>query len=131
MSTNRRITDYSLDDVNGDTSFNQFNINNQPSDVFDILSDIKVINRYLRVIIAPWSPPAWMKDGGTMNGGALETQYATQCTLQISTRETLLTTMIMADATYFLKAVQGFESKGISVYGVSIQVCIITLAWIT
>ena len=83
------------------------------------------------MIIAPWSPPAWMKDGGTMNGGALETQYATQCTLQISTRETQITTIIMADATYFLKAVHGFESKGISVYGVSIQVCIITLAWIT
>lgn len=31
--------------------------------------------------------------------------------------------MARADATYFLKAVQGFESKGISVYGVSIQVC--------
>lgn len=73
------ITDYSLDDVSGDTSFSDFNINNQPSDVFDILSDIKAINRYLRVIIAPWSPPAWMKDSGTMNGGALETQYATQC----------------------------------------------------
>ncbi|KZV70556.1 glycoside hydrolase family 30 protein [Peniophora sp. CONT] len=95
--------DYSLDDVSGDTSFNSFNINNQPSNVFDILNDIKAINRYLRVIIAPWSPPAWMKDSGTMNGGALKTQYATQY------------------ATYFLKAVQGFESKGISVYGVSIQ----------
>ncbi|KAI0030453.1 glycoside hydrolase [Vararia minispora EC-137] len=95
--------EYSLDDSNGDTSFSQFNINNQPSNVFDILGDIQNLNRYLRVIICPWSPPAWMKTGGTMNGGSLTASLATQY------------------ATYFLKAVQGFQSKGINVYGVSIQ----------
>ncbi|KAI0321320.1 glycoside hydrolase [Amylostereum chailletii] len=95
--------DYSLDDTSGDTSFNKFNINTTPSYVFSVLNDIRAINQYLRIIIAPWSPPAWMKDGGTMNGGSLQTSLATQY------------------ATYFLKTLQGYQSKGITVYAVSIQ----------
>ncbi|KAG6830490.1 hypothetical protein H0H92_000498 [Tricholoma furcatifolium] len=85
---------YSLDDVSGDTSFNDFNINNAPSYLFSTLQDIYAINNDLKVHILPWSP------GFFANFWAL-------------TRD--------IDPTYLLKAVQGFESQGIPVYAISIQ----------
>ncbi|KAI0027735.1 glycoside hydrolase [Vararia minispora EC-137] len=95
--------DYSLDDVNGDTSLNSFSINNVPQNVFTVLNDIKSLNQYTKVLITPWSPPAWMKDSGTMNGGSLNTG------------------MVNTYANYLLKTVQGFSSKGTVPWAVSIQ----------
>ncbi|KAJ6504441.1 glycoside hydrolase family 30 protein [Mycena vulgaris] len=94
---------YSLDDVSGDTSFSQFNINNQPSYVFSVIADILSINSILKVHIVPWSPPAWMKDSGSMSGGSLKSN------------------LVSAYPTYLLKAVQGFKSHGIPVFAISIQ----------
>lgn len=42
-----------------------------PADVWTVLSDIAGINQYLKVLITPWSPPGWMKDSSSMNGGSL------------------------------------------------------------
>ncbi|KAJ7896681.1 glycoside hydrolase [Mycena olivaceomarginata] len=94
---------YSLDDVNGDTSFNSFSMNNAPSYLFEVLNDIQSINHILKVHIIPWSPPGWMKDSGTMKGGSLKSN------------------LVSAYPTYLLKAVQGFESRGIPVFAISIQ----------
>ncbi|KAJ8461900.1 hypothetical protein ONZ51_g11249 [Trametes cubensis] len=94
---------YSLDDVSGDTSLTSFNINNAPSYLFSVINDIQGINPYLKVHIIPWSPPGWMKDSGTMNGGNFLSQYST------------------VYANYLLKSLQGFQSHGISVYAIGIQ----------
>ncbi|KIJ95890.1 glycoside hydrolase family 30 protein [Laccaria amethystina LaAM-08-1] len=94
---------YSLDDAIGDTTFSNFNINKVPSYVFSVLKDIRGINSNLKVHIIPWSPPGWMKDSGSMNGGSLQSKYVT------------------AYPTYLLKAVQGFQSQGIAIYAISIQ----------
>ncbi|KAF9485722.1 glycoside hydrolase [Pholiota conissans] len=94
---------YSLDDTNGDTSFSNFNINNVPASVFSVLKDIQSTNSLIKIHLLPWSPPGWMKDSGTMNGGSLKSQYTS------------------AYPTYLLKAVQAFQSKGFPVYAVSIQ----------
>ncbi|KAI0821952.1 glycoside hydrolase [Trametes gibbosa] len=94
---------YSFDDVAGDTSLSNFNINNAPSYLFSVIKDIQAINPYLKVHILPWSPPGWMKDSGTMNGGNFMSQY----------------TAVYAN--YLLKALQGFQSKGINVYAIGIQ----------
>lgn len=89
---------YSLDDISGDTSFSRFNIDNAPSYLFSVLSDILFVNSHVKVHIVPWSPvrrlcltdclflmmlpkPGWMKDSGTMNGGSLLSQYDTICKL--------------------------------------------------
>ncbi|KAA1474162.1 glycoside hydrolase [Dentipellis sp. KUC8613] len=95
--------DYSFDDSNGDTSLNNFNSNAPPSYLWSVLSDIKSINSYLRIIVTPWSPPGWMKDSGTMNGGNFESS------------------MINTYANYLLKCVQAFQSHGFTLYGLSIQ----------
>ncbi|KAJ6449146.1 glycoside hydrolase family 30 protein [Mycena vitilis] len=94
---------YSLDDVSGDTSFAQFNINNAPSYLFSVIKDILAINPALKVHILPWSPPAWMKTSQTMNGGSLQPG------------------LVGVYPTYLLKAVQGFENQGIPIYAISVQ----------
>ncbi|KAG1740170.1 glycoside hydrolase family 30 protein [Suillus paluster] len=94
---------YSYDDVSGDTSLNDFDINAAPSDVFSVLQDILSINSMARIHVLPWSPPGWMKSGGTMDGGSLDTQY--------------VNTM----ANYLLESVQEFSNKGISIYAIGIQ----------
>ncbi|KAJ7601882.1 glycoside hydrolase superfamily [Mycena polygramma] len=93
---------YSLDDVSGDTSFAQFNINNTPSYLFSVIKDILAINPALKVHILPWSPPAWMKTSLTMNGGSLQPG------------------LVDVYPTYLLKAVQGFKNQGIPIYAISI-----------
>ena len=57
---------YSYDDDSGDTSLSSFNIDNAPSYLFSVLSDILSVNSRVRVHVLPWSPPGWMKSGGTM-----------------------------------------------------------------
>ncbi|KAJ6592380.1 glycoside hydrolase superfamily [Mycena capillaripes] len=94
---------YSLDDVSGDTSFNQFNINNAPGYLFSVIKDIMTINSALKVHILPWSPPWWMKTSGTMNGGTIQDQF------------------VGVYPTYLLKAIQGFWNQGIPIYAISVQ----------
>ncbi|KAL1738416.1 glycoside hydrolase superfamily, partial [Schizophyllum fasciatum] len=94
---------YNFDDVHGDTSFDNFNIDKAPSYLFSVLKDIIAINGNIKVHLVPWSPPGWMKDSGTMKGGSLQSQYVTPY------------------ATYLLKCLQGFKNKGINPYAISIQ----------
>ncbi|KAJ7482201.1 glycoside hydrolase [Mycena galericulata] len=95
---------YSFDDTSGDTSFNNFNIGKAPSYLYTVLKDIQAVNPILKVHILPWSPPAWMKTTGTMDGGSLSSQYQS------------------IYANYLLKCLQGFQSEGItSLYAISIQ----------
>ncbi|RDX42626.1 glycoside hydrolase [Lentinus brumalis] len=94
---------YSFDDVSGDNALSSFNINKAPSYLFSVLNDIRSINSQLRIHILPWSPPGWMKDSGTMNGGNFLSNYTS------------------VYANYLLKSLQGYKNKGISVYAISIQ----------
>ncbi|KAH7869997.1 glycoside hydrolase superfamily [Lentinula edodes] len=94
---------YSLDDTSGDTSFTSFNISSAPAYLFSTLADIYAVNPNVKIHILPWSPPAWMKDGNTMNGGSLKSD------------------MVSSYPTYLLKAVQGFKAKNLPIAAVSIQ----------
>ncbi|KAI5991261.1 glycoside hydrolase family 30 protein [Pisolithus albus] len=102
-ATDFSARNYSYDDVSGDTPLYDFNIGATPSYVFTVLRDILSINNMLRVYILPWSPPGWLKESGTMDGGSLNTAY------------------IPVMANYLLKSLQGFQSEGISVYAIGIQ----------
>ncbi|KAJ3927998.1 MAG: glycoside hydrolase superfamily [Lentinula lateritia] len=94
---------YSLDDTSGDTSFTSFNISSAPAYLFSTLADIYTVNPNVKIHILPWSPPAWMKDGNTMNGGSLKSD------------------MVSSYPTYLLKAVQGFKAKNLPIAAISIQ----------
>ncbi|KAJ7588664.1 glycoside hydrolase [Mycena floridula] len=71
-ASNSSSQGYSSDDTSGDTSFSSFNIDAAPSYLFSVINVIRSIKSDLEVHIVPWSPPAWMKDSGIMNGGSLK-----------------------------------------------------------
>jgi len=80
-----------------------FNFEAAPSDLLSTLQDIMSVNSDVRLHVLPWSPPAWMKDSNSMNGGSLNDQYTD------------------AMASYLLKSLQGFKNAGLPVYAMSIQ----------
>ncbi|KAK0473000.1 glycoside hydrolase family 30 protein [Armillaria novae-zelandiae] len=94
---------YSYDDSSSDNILSNFYVNNAPWYLFSVLRDILSVNSRLMVHLVPWSPPAWMKTSGSMNGGSLIDGY------------------ISVYPTYLLKAVQGFSGKGVPIYAISIQ----------
>ncbi|EPT00467.1 hypothetical protein FOMPIDRAFT_88424 [Fomitopsis schrenkii] len=96
-------TAYTYDDTSGDTALHDFSINAAPSYLFSTISDILSVNDIIKIHVCPWSPPGWMKDGGSINGGKF---YTSQTTTY---------------ANYLLKSLQGFESKGIPVWAISLQ----------
>ncbi len=58
----------------------------------------------LTMYVAPWSPPAWMKDSGSMlKGGKLLPAYR------------------QAWADYYVKFIQTYEKLGIPIWGLSVQ----------
>lgn len=64
----------------------------------------RVAGRPLKLLVSPWSPPAWMKDTGRMNeGGKLRPECRT------------------AWAQCYVKFIQAYEAEGVPVWGVSVQ----------
>lgn len=66
---------YSFDDTSGDTSLSSFSISNAPSYLFSVILDIMTVNSQVKVHVVPWSPPGWMKSGGTMGWCRLKFQH--------------------------------------------------------
>lgn len=63
-----------------------------------------------------------MKTTGTMNGGSLNTTVINSCkAIFIIKRYLWPTIAVFLDATYLLKALEGFKEKGVNVYAISIQ----------
>jgi len=63
-----------------------------------------VAGQPIKLLVSPWSPPAWMKSNGQMNrGGTLLPQYAN------------------AWARCFVKFIQAYAAEGVPVWGVSVQ----------
>jgi glucosylceramidase len=69
-----------------------------------IQAALRVAGRPVRLLVSPWSPPAWMKDNGEMNhGGRLLPQYRA------------------AWARCFVRFIEAYEREGVPVWGVSVQ----------
>ncbi|EUC54891.1 glycoside hydrolase family 30 protein [Rhizoctonia solani AG-3 Rhs1AP] len=94
---------YSYDDKSGDTTLASFSLDNAPSYLWSVLKDIYSINSKIKLYVVPWSPPAWMKSGGSMNGGTLLTQYNG------------------VYAQYLFKTVQQMTARGFPVYAINPQ----------
>jgi glucosylceramidase len=61
-------------------------------------------NGNLPLFVSPWSPPAWMKDNNNMlQGGKLKADSYDSW------------------ANYYVKFIQGYEKKGVPVWGLSVQ----------
>ena len=60
--------------------------------------------RTIKLLVSPWSPPAWMKDSGRMNGGG---RLKDDCRA--------------AWAQCYVRFIRAYEAEGVPVWGVSVQ----------
>lgn len=94
---------YTFDDTWNDSSLGSFTLNSAPSYLWSTLADIKSVTQYLKIIVVPWSAPAWMKTSSSLYGGSLTSGY-----------ESIF-------AQYLFKSVQAMNNKGLRPYAISCQ----------
>ena len=69
---------FSYDDMPAgqtDTGLAHFSLGTDTTDLIPILQQILAISPSIKIIAAPWSAPAWMKDNHSTAGGSLLTNY--------------------------------------------------------
>jgi glucosylceramidase len=99
------LGNYAHAPMNGDFALEHFSIDR---DRQALLPMIKAAQRVaavpIKLLVSPWSPPAWMKDSGQMNhGGKLKPECRS------------------AWAQCFVRFIQAYEAEGVPVWGVSVQ----------
>ena len=94
---------YSYDDVPAgqtDPDLANFSIAHDTAYITPLLQQALAVNPAIKIVAVPWSPPAWMKSSGTMNGGNMNTAYFPSL------------------AQYFVKFVESYQHLGIPIYAV-------------
>jgi glucosylceramidase len=98
--------DFSYDDQpsgSTDVPLNNFSIAKDMTYTIPVLKEAFAVNPNIKVELLPWSPPAWMKTSGTMNGGNFNDTYMPSL------------------AQYFVKAIQAYQAQGIPIYAIAPQ----------
>jgi glucosylceramidase len=97
---------YSYDDMPAgqtDPKLTNFSVAHDATYIIPLIKQALTINPNVKVVALPWSPPAWMKATGTMNGGNMNTTYFPSL------------------AQYFVDFVQAYQQQGIPIYALSVQ----------
>ena len=95
---------YSFDDsTEPDPELKKFNIDHDKSYILPTLRDARQSNPELFLFSTPWSPPGWMKVGGSLLGGSMRKKY------------------FAPYADYFVKFLQGYAAEGVKINAVTIQ----------
>lgn len=66
---------YSYDDVKNDTNLDCFSIDRDRAYIIPMVREVLAIRPDLKLFASPWSPPGWMKTGGSMCGGYMRSKY--------------------------------------------------------
>ena len=93
-----RWSDYTYEDVQG-----TFTIARDESYIIPALIHTMNENSDVKVLALPWSPPAWMKQNGSLGGGYLKSDAYDDL------------------ARYFADFVQSYEAAGVPIWAVSVQ----------
>ncbi len=94
---------YTYDDVENDTSLEHFSIERDKNYIIPIIKEILEINPNLTIFASPWSPPGWMKTGGSIGGGYMREKY------------------LDCYADYIVKYVKAYETEGIKISAITPQ----------
>lgn len=94
---------FSYDEGEPDPEMKRFSIAHDQAYVLPVLREARKANSDLFLFSSPWSPPGWMKAGGSMLGGSMRQQY------------------FAPYAQYFLKFLQAYAAEGVPVQAVSVQ----------
>jgi glucosylceramidase len=102
--------DFSYDDGASDPSLSHFSIAQDLKATIPVLKQALAIAPDLFILATPWSPPAWMKNNGSMNG-----------TGATGGSSGLATNAYGPFGDYFVKFVQAYAQQGITVSAVTPQ----------
>ena len=94
---------YTYDDVDNDVELKHFSIERDKAYIIPMIKEILEINPDLMLFASPWSPPGWMKTGGSIGGGYMRDKY------------------IDVYADYFVKYLRAYADEGISIKAVTVQ----------
>lgn len=94
---------FSYDEGDEDLELKRFSIDHDRAYVLPQLVRARAIRPELFILACPWSPPGWMKNGGSMLGGNMKPKY------------------FPFYAQYFVKYLQAFEAAGVRVDAITSQ----------
>lgn len=94
---------YTYDDVDNDLTLEHFSIERDEKYIIPMIKEILEVNPSLKIFASPWSPPAWMKTGGSVCGGYMREEY------------------IDCYADYTVKFIKAYREKGIDIYALTPQ----------
>lgn len=94
---------FSYDEGDPDPEMKRFSLAHDRTNVLPMLRLARKANPELFLFSSPWSPPGWMKAGGSMLGGTMRQRY------------------FGPYAQYFLKFLQGYAAEGVPVQAVTVQ----------
>ncbi len=94
---------YSYDDTADDISLAHFSIARDEEYIIPIIKEILLVNPDIHFLASPWSPPGWMKTGGSMCGGYMRDKY------------------VDCYAEYFVKYIKAYAKHGIKISAVTPQ----------
>jgi glucosylceramidase len=103
-SSDYSVSAYSYDETTApDPDLTHFSIDHDRGYILPLLREARQVNPDLFYFSSPWSPPGWMKAGGSLVGGSMRKQY------------------FPAYAKYFVKFLQGYSAEGVKIQAVTVQ----------
>ena len=94
---------FSYGEGDADPELQRFSIDHDREYILPVLRQAREVNPDLFLFSSPWSPPGWMKAGGSMLGGSMRPKY------------------LSSYAQYFLKFLQAYAAAGVPVQAVTPQ----------
>jgi glucosylceramidase len=94
---------YSYDEGDADPELKHFSIDHDREYILPMLRLARRMNPELFVFSSPWSPPGWMKSGGSLLGGSMRRRY------------------LSTYAEYFVRFLQAYAAEGVPVDAVTPQ----------
>jgi glucosylceramidase len=94
---------YSYDEGDPDPDLKRFSIEHDRQYILPILREARKANPDLFLFSSPWSPPGWMKVGGSMLGGSIRRGF------------------LPLYAEYFVKFLRAYQEEGIVIQAVTPQ----------
>lgn len=94
---------YSYDEGDPDPELTRFSIDHDRAYILPELVAARKICPELFILASPWSPPGWMKNGGSMLGGDMKPKY------------------FAVYAQYLLKFLQAYQAAGVPVDAITSQ----------
>jgi glucosylceramidase len=112
---------YSYDDMSSgqtDPNLTNFSVTHDATYIIPLVKQALSINPNIRVVALPWSPPAWMKTRGTLNGEPVNAGTMNAGTMNGGNMNPAYFPSL---AQYFVNFVHAYQQQGIPIYALSVQ----------